>query len=630
MARIIEAEARISAVDATGSTFEAIAAKVRGVTGAFRSLGGAVGSVSAGMNRSIGRLQSTINTLAPVAASAVAYEGMRGVSDLVHSTVVATSQRVHERVMNALAGMTPEEQAEADKLAVELSQRYRAFSAADAMHTLRNLRSIVGTYKEAVEIIDPIMKLKMVTLAQHPERAEELGEEFDKLEKSEEIIGATQDPKRFASDMNLVGKAMSVFGSTLRPTDFYDFAKYARQAGQSYGQDFLLGVGPTLIQTMGGKSAGQAMSSFYQQFIGGRMNKAAANMMEKFGLLDPKKVEFTKAGLISHLEPGALLESDLAKANPYQWIQQVLLPALRAHGVTTKEQFEDVGAVLASKQTTGQALGIFATQQSRIGKDLALEGGAMSNDDAMAEIRKHDLGMAWQGVTEQWRNLMSIAGDPLSGVAADGLNELAAAIVALEHAASDMPALGAAGFVGGTLAAGIGSLVASLYALRGLGIIKSGKAPVADLSGDAAIKAMQGTEAAAGPSFWNTALGTLGIPAAVAAGGYTLSKAANDLIWADPKAWAPLADKDDPMLGAMSGDFAMAAAIANANPPQAEVKGDANLHVDVNVQPSAWFETFIDTRIDNKINAFKNSGFAPATGTSGSLGESMPYSNAAP
>ena len=403
MARIIEAEARISAIDATGRTFEQIAQKVKGVQSAFKALSGVSASGVGNINRTLGHIQRMVHTLAPAAAGAAAMEGARGLSGLMHETIKIAVERAHEAVRMNVAGFSEQELSEAERISQEVSERNKALSTTTIMHSLRNLRTIVGSFDEAAKLIDPIAKLRIVTLGAHPERKAELEGAFDKLEKSQEMVGATQDPARFRRNMDLVAKAMNTFGDTLRPDDFYDFTKYARQAGQGYNDHFLLGVAPTLMQEMSGKSAGEAMSSLFQQFVAGRMPVYAAQLAGKYGLIgDPSKIEYNNAGKIHRLEPGAIKGFELAKSDPYRWINEVYLPALAAHGVTTKEDIANVTATMAGKRTTGQAMGIFATQGSRIEKDLAMTAGAKGLESAETFVSRDPM-MAWEGVTEQFK-----------------------------------------------------------------------------------------------------------------------------------------------------------------------------------------------------------------------------------
>lgn len=639
MPKVMEAEARISAIDATGTKFEDIAKKVKGLSSAFKSLQGITSSGVGHINKTIGTLQKTMHTLAPVAATAAGAGGMHGMRGLIHETVKATTEQTHERVRAVLSGMSPQEVEAADKLSLELSQKYKAFDKGDVMHTLRNMRAIVGTYEEAAELLEPVMKLKMVTLAAHPERKEELEEDFDKLTKSQELVGATQDPKRFASNMNLIGKAMNAFGDTLKPYDFFEFAQHSRRAGQGYGDDFLLGVGPTLMQDMRGAAAGTAMSAFYRQFVGGHMTQAAAEMMKKYGLIDESKVEYTKAGLIKRLEPGAVKDSELAKTNPYQWIQKTFLPALAAHGVTSKEQIEDVGAVLASKDTTGQALGIFATQRSRIEKDLDSERKALGLDASIAEINKNDMGIAFQGVTEQFKNLLAIAGGPLAQPAVAGMHAIAEGIAALENAATGHPKAAAAGLLGGTtVGAGLAGWL-TYKGLRGLtGLFGGGSA------------AEGAALAAAGPSVMGTVMA-----GGLRGGLYGGAFGALDAIKRDhdhslrsqwraifgipeteedrlaPNSWERPSETS-PAMGRKAfqpfNTWQPAAAYTAAVPTAApEVKGSADLNVNVLVEPSDAFVSRIVQAVRNETNIFGRGYMPPpgsGIGTTGSTGLSMP------
>jgi len=610
--RVIQAEAIITAKDATGGAFREVAQKVQQLSSTMKSLGGAAGTYGAGMNKTIGRLQSLMSTMAPIASGAAAFEGMRGLHGIIHETVQATAGRAHERARMEAAGFSGAELQEAEKISQEISERDKARSTTTIMHSLRNLRAIVGSFDEAAKLIDPIAQLRIVTLGAHPERKEELESAFDKLEKSQELVGATQDPERFHRNMDLVAKAMNVFGDTMRPDDFYDFAKYSRRAGQGYSDRFLLGVAPTLMQDMGGKSAGEAMSSFYQQFVAGVMPAYVANIMNKNGLIgDPSKLEYTKAGMIKKVLPGAVKGYELAKSDPYRWVNEVLLPTLAAHGVKTKEQIENFGAILGSKRTTGQALGIMSTQQSRIGKDLAQEEGAKGLI-AWKTFMAKDPFMAMEGVTDQLQNLMAVAGGPLAEPAAHFLNELAGSIDAIINATKGHPWAATGLVAGGTAALGAGSLAATMYGIGkafNIGKALVSSAPkVVDLSGDAAIRAMQGLPGAAGPSL----LGTVG----AAAMNYGLGPLGFLL-----GSTRPLNEGEG--RGAAGGVYPhftlddIRALGASPTAPAAEVKGNADLNVNVQVEPSDSFIARLVSELRNGINAFGG-------GTAGSTGLSMP------
>jgi hypothetical protein len=626
MARIIEAEARITAVDATGKTFEVIASKVKGLSSAMKSLGSVASSNIASANRMIGRFQHTMNTIAPVASGVAAMEGARGVQGLIQGVVKAAAERAHETARMSAAGFTDKEMAEAAEISQQVSQKNKALSATTVMHSLRNLQSIVGTFDEAAKLIEPISQLRLIALAAHPERKEELEAAFDKLEKSQEMVGATQDPARFRANMNLIAKAFGVFGDTLRPDDFYDFAKYSRQAGQGYDDRFLLGVAPTLMQEMAGKSAGEAMSSFYQQFVAGKMPQYSMELIKKYGLIgDPSKVEYNKSGMIKRIEPGAILEHQMAKEDPNRWMREVFLPHLAAHGVTTKEQITDVIAPMASKRTTGQAMGIFATQQSRIDKDLANEARAKGLEAALMFMQK-DPFIAMESVTEQFKNLLAIAGGPLAGPAAENLNKLAGAIVAIESATTNHPWAATAGVGAGIGLLGAGSLAASMWALRSLfgwgrnlasvgGIANGGAAAAAASSSGGWLSSVLGPA--------GLMMGAASLMAQQSSDGRPTAYGARGTPGGEIGAMPWLLDAVRSFAGAPAAPHWSTSDIRAAVSGPAEVKGSADLNVNVQVEPSDSFIARIISAIRNDINIF---GHEPGSGpgTAGSTGLSMP------
>ena len=558
----------------------------------------------------------------PLAAGYAAYESAHVVRSVSEKAAHAAVQGQHERVRLEAAGMTPAEIKDAEDVSAKLSAIYKPLSQTTLLHMLRNVRSIVGSYEEGAKLIEPVAKLRIIAMGAHPERAEELESDFDKLLKSQEMVGATQDIPRFTSNMNLMAKALNVFGDTLKPEEFYNFAKYARQAGQAYSDRFLLAVAPTLMQDMGGKSAGEAMASFYQQFVGGKMTKPAARMLIKYGLLDESKIEFTKAGLPSRILPGALKDSDLAKKNPDLSIHEVLLPALAAAGITAKEDIENVGAVLASKRTTGQALGIFATQWARIQKDLAMEKGAKGLEAADVFMNK-DVTLGLKSVAEQLQNFLQAAGSPLAPAAARHLNELAGSIGHLTEAAREHPTaastglvatvagMGLAAYESAILAAGkfgmLSEAMAHTLARAPLTVLGSGAVPLG-VGGFGTVEFLREQEArnqsgkpvdrdviAALPWYRRAAIWTQ-----------------ENIFGADPNRLVP--ELMGPAWPAAGAPFAPGI-WPSAEPAKAELTGDAT--VTVKIDGPDWLKSMVSVGVNNRIEGL-------TIGTAESPGASMP------
>ncbi|WGR95181.1 hypothetical protein MTX20_14520 [Bradyrhizobium sp. ISRA435] len=246
-----------------------------------------------------------------------------------------------------------------------------------------------------------------------------------------EIKGVTQDLAKFNHYIDGMAKALNVFGDTLRPTDYYEMFKYGRAATNALSDDFMLKTAPTLAQELGGSSAGKALSSFYTQFVGGKMSNKALEQALKYGLItDESKVIKTSTGNVKGVLPGAFAGQEYlqpGKTDPYGWVNNVLLPALAKKGVTDPAQIQEVLAGLSSQQTTAQMLSIFATQQARILKDAELVHGA-KGVGAAEDFQKNDPKVIRKSIESQVDNFLGNTAAPFLPLTNAGGNWLASGL----------------------------------------------------------------------------------------------------------------------------------------------------------------------------------------------------------
>ncbi|MDB5652470.1 MAG: hypothetical protein JWQ94_83 [Tardiphaga sp.] len=378
----------------------------------------------------------------------------------------------HERVRMEASGMAPGEIDAAEKEASHLSKKYLPVSQTQIMHMLRNTRSVVGNYHEAAEIADPLLALRVVAMGAHPEKSDELNEDFDKLVKGMEIKGVTQDHGKFNHYIDNMAKAVNVFGDTLRPTDFYETFKYGRAATNALSDDFMLSTAPTLAQELGGSSAGKALSSFHTQFVGGKMSNKAVEQLQKYDMIDPKKVIKTSTGNVKGVMPGGIAGQEYLRPgqeDPYAWVNKVLIPKLAAKGVTDPAEVQEVISAMASQQTSAQMMSIFAGQQPRIEKDKALIRGAKGIDAADDFMRK-DPKVGAKSIIEQSNNILQNATGPAMEKAAPIMHSFAGSLAEIAETAKDHPQLSTiatGGVLSGLLAGGAKGASMLLPALFG-------------------------------------------------------------------------------------------------------------------------------------------------------------------
>ncbi|MDX3970659.1 MAG: hypothetical protein QHD01_29265 [Bradyrhizobium sp.] len=663
MGTILEALAVIKGKDSTGGMFDSVAAKINRIARAANALNRDVqkqlnmAAVADRQVRQLDRAHSVIGTGARMAAgAAAAYGGSRAVSALAHEAVKVASDRAHEETRMAASGMTVNEIKEANDLAASISKKYPSVSQTEAMHAARNIRSVVGHFEEATKILDPLMKLRVVALGAHPEKADELGEDFDKLIKGVEIKGVTQDLGKFNHYIDGMAKALNVFGDTLRPTDYYEMFKYGRAATNALSDEFMLKTAPTLAQELGGSSAGKALSSFYTQFVGGKMSNKALEQLQQYGLItDMSKVIKTSTGNVKGVLPGAIAGQEYLQpgaTDPYAWVNKVLIPALAKKGVTDPAQIQEVIAAMASQQTTAQMMSIFATQQARIEKDKHLVEGAKGTDAAEL-FQKNDPKVIAKSIGAQLDNTLANTTAPAMPAVNQGMNWLASGLAYTAEHAKTRPGDIVAG--GGWLAAMMGALgvdslgkTAEFFTGKGgsLGWSKAvaSMAPMLALTqiadavlDDDDINRLKRYEA--GPRYRldqlrelddkEEAAGIYGDPEFEAyVKAQTTGKRAALEKELEGFGYNPAVTQ-----GRYGGqgapnwtldDIRKATGIGgNGEAVKAEVVGEATLKTEVTVSPSPDFLTRVQQTVQNGINAFRASG-GPATGSAGSTGRSMP------
>jgi hypothetical protein len=455
------------------------------------------------------------------------------------------------------------------------------------------------------------------------------------LIKGMEIKGVTQNLPKFVHYMDGMAKALNVFGDTLRPTDYYEMFKYGRGATPALSDDFMLKTAPTLAQRLRGSSAGQAQSSFYQAIVGGRIKMQSVKEMDKYGLIDHRKVvTVPKTGEIKGLLPGAVKGWRLAAEDPYAWVNEVLLPSLKdkktKKRITDPQEIQAILGTIFQKGTAAQMAGIYATQQARIEKDWNLVKGAKGLESAETFMDK-DPFTAYKGVREQMNNFLQTTSGPLVEPAVAGLNALAAAITALTHAAKEHQALGAAGLMAG---AGVAGAAAAVAAGSMLGI------PILNSAGKLAFRAL--------PAIGGATAAIALLPDIDKQQRLSEAQGGSDFDWrqrshilaairdSESRIWGgevTPGDRDRDLRNQMlAGDDLRSRYMSHfgqGETPKAEVIGNATLRTEVTVSPSPDFLATVRQIIDNGINAFRNTG-APATGSAGSTGHAMPETSGEP
>jgi len=403
-----------------------------------------------------------------VAAAAAAHATKSIATDAAKSAAAIEQ----ERIAADTSGLSPGDQAALEARAFGLSKKYPSVSQSVVMHMLRNARAATGDLHHAFDVMDSLVKLRVLAQAKRPEA--DATKEFDDLVRAMEMKGVTSNPEKFREYMDGMAKAINIFGDTVTPSAYYQMFKYGRGATPGYSDEYMLKVAPTLASEMGGASAGTAGAAFHQSIIGRRLSQGALKELAALGLLDAGKFSTSKGGKIT-TAPGAIVGTDLARRDPYDWVNSVFLPALAARGITEPEAIGDHIAAVFGNRMAQQIVTIFATQQQRIEKDRRNVSGAQGLA-AADEYLARDPAQGVAAVKAQAENLLGNASSPLVPAATSALRGLADALAYLSDAARRHPVAGTEGLIAGTAATAWGSAEAARALMHWLGFGGGGAA----------------------------------------------------------------------------------------------------------------------------------------------------------
>ncbi|MGU3449625.1 cell envelope integrity protein TolA [Methylobacterium sp. 391_Methyba4] len=414
------------------------------------------------------------------AAGAAGYASAHGVVGGIEKAVHAGASYQHELVALKNAGRTDHELEEIHAASKATSAAVPTASYEENLKVVNETTSAFGSLHHAIEHLTFMQKAASVVHAAAGDKVQDdAGEMGNKMARFAEERGTAGNGEVFERESEKLVRAMVFTRGNFNPSEMLNFAQQAKSSLQGYNERFLTGIMPSIVGTMGGDRAGTAANSF-NGVIDGKVNdmKQAEEWM-RLGLLD-KSQAIMKKGHAVGWRTGAIKDTALAHADPLEWMETVVLPALREKGgrdgkginVDDKEQLKQALATMFRNQTAN----FFANELSqlnmrtRLHKDEALMTQVGSMDDIYKRNLASDPKVALTGLKAALENLMTTATGPGMPFAAKNITGLSTAIQAISNAASDHPAVAmAAG--GAAAAAGLAGAGALSYGImNGFGL----------------------------------------------------------------------------------------------------------------------------------------------------------------
>ncbi len=407
------------------------------------------------------------------------------------------------------------------------------------------LQMIYDTYtvtKNAQEAMEVAPQLAQSMFALHEIGDDAGGGDLYDLVKAAEIKGTLTTKNKDGSLnikplMDFVDAATKVSiatGGKFQPSDAFRIAQNAGPIFKSLDENALTEAF-LLSNELGPSRVGTGLQGFGRQLVGGKMSKQQAQMFASAGLLDIKDFHPGAMGY-GYVNSGGWKDQDEIASNPFQWINDKLVPAiLKAKPGDREAIIRGVSQMFST--VPGQRLAITdILSQMSLDRQTDAVNNLPSVATTNAGYRKDDPGVALAGFENAFSGLMTELGSPLIGPAVSSLKAMTDGIDAWANSMKDHPAQALAtdaGIVGG---AGAGSwalwkLVAGRWAAAGkdaddfwekaINDLPKGSGGAAKAAGDASfLGGEEGAAAAAGAAASGaagTGLLSAMIPVAVAA-----------------------------------------------------------------------------------------------------------------
>jgi hypothetical protein len=240
------------------------------------------------------------------------------------------------------------------------------------------------------KIVAPMLsKMKFANEAMYGnEHGAENEKKFMDMLKVIEMRNGLKSEAAFKEQANIIQQVITATGGRVQPEEWLNVIKTGGIAAKGFDNKAFYYKLEPLVQEMGGHRVGTSMMSAYQNLYQGRTTQRAANNLAKFDLIgDMSKVKHNKTGDLSYLDIGAIKGAELFKKDQFAWMEQVLVPALNAKGITKEGDVVDAIGSIFSNRTASNLFAQMYMQREQIHKNAKLNEGAFNIEQLDTQAR---------------------------------------------------------------------------------------------------------------------------------------------------------------------------------------------------------------------------------------------------
>lgn len=386
-----------------------------------------------GLRGSVGELQKGFSALRLGFIGAAGVAAGLGAFAVLKDMAGYAKDLSHELTQIQKLGINPSQFDQVKRAAQGLTTAVPGVTENQALGVYGSAYSIFG-HEEALSLMGPMGKfLEVLGNQNHDyEGAEKslfsMVRAADLMGQITDSITKKADPAKLQHFLDLGVKTMTASEGKITPETWLSIAQQGGAALAGMSDQGLMDMA-IIAQGMGGPRAGTALTSAFQQIIGGKMTQYSAQELHRLGLVGDFDVG----------RGGHILWHKDALNGPFGKDMQVsplmaaadLVAAMNKAGITDPNAQRNELFTIFGRQTTQRMFSDMLRNLPQMLSERERIGGAMGVNDALGAQQAHDITQGAQNMSAAWTNLMNSISGPGSDTMVTGLNSIAGGIQSL-------------------------------------------------------------------------------------------------------------------------------------------------------------------------------------------------------
>ena len=354
------------------------------------------------VEKGFGRMHAAVLGLTGVMAGAGLLGAMWKVADAGREQI-----SIEERLLTA--GMKRAEIEQMTAKAWDLAQTKRDQSSTQYLEMLAEMRNALPDTNEVLKVAPLAADFMTDIKMGHPD-ADSGGMLQDALKtislRHRLYHPGTRDLDEagIQDELDWQGRATRFTNGQQNPHTFRQMASQAGPAAAGMSSEAFYGFGAEVANTLQASKAGTAMSSLFQQLIGGTMPKWVAENLIQGGILDKNKVHFANGH--ANLDAGAVHDEKGMIDNPFTWLNSTISDYAKAHHITAQQASYKILGRATTQRLGSDAVGNIGELQGAFEKQKQ----AWGIRDTANEARQNDPANLMRQVAAGWEDLQVALG----------------------------------------------------------------------------------------------------------------------------------------------------------------------------------------------------------------------------